>query len=50
LYLALSQIVRRLDFSLHDSMTEDDMTMLDFWAVFPKGAKLVLDVKALETY
>lgn len=48
LYLCLSQIVRRLDFRLHESMTEDDMKMQDFFAVFPKGGRLLLDVKSVD--
>ncbi|KAH9211562.1 cytochrome P450 [Leptodontidium sp. 2 PMI_412] len=48
LYLAVSHFVRRLDFGLNAMMTEDDMIMQDFWAVLPKGRKLLLDVKPLE--
>ncbi|KAL2795238.1 cytochrome P450 [Aspergillus keveii] len=48
LHLAVAPIVRTLDLRLDTSMTEDDMAMLDFWAVFPKGAKLVLNVQRLD--
>jgi len=47
LYLAFTHIMRGLDFRLSESMTEGDMRMMDFWAVFPKSAKLVLDVKSV---
>ncbi|KAF4415182.1 sterigmatocystin biosynthesis monooxygenase STCB [Fusarium acutatum] len=45
LYLAFSQLLRRVDFSLNNCMKDDDMAMLDLWAVSPKAKKLVLDIK-----
>ncbi|KAH7376895.1 cytochrome P450 [Plectosphaerella cucumerina] len=47
LYLGVSRLVRRLDFSLSSKMNEDDMHMYDAWTIRPKGRHLFLDVKAL---
>ncbi|KEF62897.1 uncharacterized protein A1O9_00871 [Exophiala aquamarina CBS 119918] len=48
LWLALGTIFRRVELRLNASMTEDDMRMLDRWAMFPKGGKLLLDVTPLK--
>lgn len=47
LYLAFSQLLRHVDFTLHSCMKDDDLKMLDLWAVSPKARRLVLDIQAV---
>ena len=47
LYLATSKIFKRLRLSLNCEMTDRDMEMEDFFAVAPKGRRLLIDVEVL---
>lgn len=47
LYMAVSQVNRRLSLSLSSKMTREDMEMQDRFNIAPRGGKLWLDVKVV---